>query len=81
MTERREILTICPNCGCKDLFVRNLTTKVLGYALGRGLTIQDSCTVDSIVAELERGNYSAHTLINAVVMSAPFRQRAQEKQP
>lgn len=65
----------------KELFVRNLTTKILGYALGRGLTIRDSCTVDSIVAELERGNYSAHALIDAVVMSAPFRQRAQEKQP
>jgi mono/diheme cytochrome c family protein len=65
----------------KELFVRNLTNKVLGYALGRGLTLQDSCTVDSIVTELERGNYSAHTLINAVVMSAPFRQQATEKQP
>ena len=36
----------------KDLFVRNLTSKMLGYALGRGLTLQDSCTVDRIVAEL-----------------------------
>jgi hypothetical protein len=65
----------------KELFVRNLTNKLLGYALGRGLTLQDSCTVDSIVAELERGNYSAHTLVNAIVMSAPFRQQASEKQP
>ena len=31
----------------KDLFVRNLTTKMLGYALGRGLTLKDSCTVDT----------------------------------
>lgn len=30
----------------KKLFVRNLTNKLLGYALGRGLTLQDSCTVD-----------------------------------
>jgi hypothetical protein len=29
--------------------------------------------VDSIVTELERNNYSAHTLINSVVMSMPFR--------
>jgi hypothetical protein len=47
--------------------------KVLGYALGRGLTLQDSCTVDSIVAEVERNNYRAQALINAVVMSVPFR--------
>ena len=60
----------------KGLFVRNLTNKVLGYALGRGLTLQDSCTVDSIVAEVERSNYSSHALINAVVMSVPFRYQA-----
>ena len=59
--------------GKKDLFVRNLVNKVLGYALGRGLTLQDSCTVDSIVAEVERNNYRAQALINAVVMSVPFR--------
>jgi hypothetical protein len=60
----------------KGLFIRNLTNKVLGYALGRGLTLQDSCTVDNIVAELERNDYSAHTLINAVVLSMPFRYQA-----
>ena len=57
----------------KGLFVRNLTNKMLGYALGRGLTLKDSCVVDSIVAEVERNNYSAHSLINSVVMSMPFR--------
>ena len=57
----------------KDLFIRNFVSKVLGYALGRGLTLQDSCTVDSIVAEVERNNYRAQALINAVVMSVPFR--------
>jgi hypothetical protein len=57
----------------KDLFVRNFVNKVLGYALGRGLTLQDSCTVDSIVAEVERNNYRAQALVNAIVMSVPFR--------
>jgi len=57
----------------KDVFVRNFVRKMLGYALGRGLTLQDSCTVDSIVAEVERNNYRAQALIEAVVMSAPFR--------
>jgi hypothetical protein len=60
----------------KDLFVRTLTRKVLGYALGRGLTLQDQCTVDSIVKEVEGSNYSSHALINAVVMSVPFRYQA-----
>ena len=57
----------------KKLFLRNLTNKVLGYALGRGLTFQDACVVESIVSEVERSDYSAHALINAVVFSMPFR--------
>ena len=60
----------------KDLFVRNFVSKVLGYALGRGLTLQDSCTVDSIVAEVEGNNYRAQALIQAVVGSVPFRFQA-----
>jgi hypothetical protein len=66
----------------KKLFLRNLTNKVLGYALGRGLTLQDACVVDNIVAEVERSNYSAHALINAVIFSMPFRyQSGLAKQP
>ena len=60
----------------KDLFIRHLTNKMLGYALGRGLTIEDSCTVDHIVAEVARNEYRAHTLIQEVVSSVPFRYRA-----
>jgi hypothetical protein len=60
----------------KDLFLRNLTSKMLGYALGRGLTLQDSCTVDAILAELERNDYRARTLIEAIVLSTPFRHQA-----
>lgn len=65
----------------KDLFIRNLTNKMLGYALGRGLTLKDSCVVDSIVAEVARNDYSARTLINAVVMSMPFRYQRGSSQP
>jgi hypothetical protein len=60
----------------KDLFVRNLTNKMLGYALGRGLTLQDSCTVDAIVAEMKQNKYSAQTLIEGIVLSVPFRNQA-----
>ena len=56
----------------KDLFVRNLTAKMLGYALGRGLTQQDSCTVDRIVAELRDNDYKAQKLIELIVLSVPF---------
>jgi hypothetical protein len=56
----------------KELFVRNLTVKMLGYALGRGLTPQDSCAVDRIVAELKENDYRAQKLIELVVLSVPF---------
>ena len=57
----------------KDLFARNLVSKMLGYALGRGLTLTDQCTVDHIVDELEKNEYNAHTLIVEIVKSVPFR--------
>lgn len=60
----------------KDLFVRHLTNKMLGFALGRGLTLQDSCTVDAIVAKVKQNNYSALTLVEEIVLSTPFRQQA-----
>jgi hypothetical protein len=60
----------------KDLFVRNLVNKMLGYALGRGLTLQDSCTVDNIMAQLRENDYKAETLIDAIVLSTPFRYKA-----
>ncbi len=63
----------------KDLVIRNLTTKLLGYALGRGLTLEDSCEVDRIVKVVAQNNYSAHTLVKEIVLSAPF--RAQESKP
>jgi hypothetical protein len=60
----------------KDLFIRHLTSKLLGYALGRGLTLEDSCTVDAIVAELEKSDFKAQSLIQGIVMSVPFRYQA-----
>ncbi|HYP12644.1 MAG TPA: DUF1592 domain-containing protein [Bryobacteraceae bacterium] len=62
----------------RTLFLRNLTSRMLGYALGRGLTLQDSCTVDQIVQKLEEsgGTYPAQTLVGAIVESAPFRYKA-----
>jgi len=63
----------------KDLFIRNLTNKMLGYALGRGLTLKDSCTVDNIVAQVKDNNYSARSLLEAIVLSVPFRYQAAAK--
>jgi hypothetical protein len=49
---------------------------MLGYALGRGLTLKDSCTVDSIVAQVKANDYRAQALIEAIVLSVPFRYQA-----
>jgi hypothetical protein len=60
----------------KTLFARNLTSKMLGYALGRGLTLEEYCSVDAIVSDLEKNGYSAHTLVSGIVLSVPFRWQA-----
>ena len=63
----------------KDLVIRNLATRMLGYSLGRGLTLEDSCAIDRIVDEVAKNGYGAHTLVKEIVLSAPF--RAQESKP
>ncbi|HEY3841272.1 MAG TPA: DUF1592 domain-containing protein [Bryobacteraceae bacterium] len=57
----------------KDDFLRHLTGKVLGYALGRGLQDGDSCTVQHLVDDLAKNNYQARTLITDIILSVPFR--------
>ncbi|MCC6539471.1 MAG: DUF1592 domain-containing protein [Bryobacterales bacterium] len=57
----------------KDEFMRNLSTKLLGYALGRGLIREESCTLDRIGEALQRDGYKAQTLVNEIVLSIPFR--------
>jgi len=59
----------------RDVFARNLTNKLLGYALGRGLTLQDSCTVDAILSKLRENGYKSRTLIEEIVLSTPFREQ------
>ncbi|MBY0504847.1 MAG: DUF1592 domain-containing protein [Bryobacteraceae bacterium] len=59
----------------QDLFLRNLTTKLLGFALGRGLNREDACAVDQILGEVARDGYRGQTLIHSIVASVPFRQQ------
>jgi hypothetical protein len=60
----------------KGLFIRNLTGKMLGYALGRGLTMEDACTVEQIALKVEADDYRAQTLVREIVNSIPFRYQA-----
>ncbi|MGE0758171.1 MAG: DUF1592 domain-containing protein, partial [Pirellulaceae bacterium] len=56
----------------KDDFVELLTRKMLTYALGRGLQIPDSCTVDSVVDQLRDHDYRFTVLVRGIVHSKPF---------
>src|SRR5690606_15381890 len=66
--ELREILL-----SRKDEFVRHLTGKVLGYALGRSLLDQDQCVIQRLSDRLATDGYRTRTLIREVVLSKPFR--------
>lgn len=57
----------------RRLFLRNLTRRMLGYALGRGLATSDACAVERIVESVERQDFEAWALIVGVVTSQPFR--------
>jgi hypothetical protein len=57
----------------EDQFVRNVTEKLLTYALGRGVEYYDMPVVRSIAAQAEKDDYRFASLIIGVVQSEPFR--------
>ena len=56
----------------REEFLRCLASKLLTYALGRGLEYYDRCAVDEITRALGRGEYRFSAAILAVVNSVPF---------
>ncbi len=64
--------------GQSGTFTRNVTQKMLTYALGRGLERYDQPTVDHIVAQVEANDYKFSALVMEVAKSAPFRMRSAE---
>ncbi len=65
----------------KERFTRNLTEKMLTYALGRGLERYDRPTVERISRALDRSDYKFSTLVIEIVKSDPFRLRRGKEQP
>jgi hypothetical protein len=59
----------------KELFSRNLSEKLLVYALGRGVEYYDKCAVDKIAAALDKNEYRFSTLVLEIVKSEPFLMR------
>jgi hypothetical protein len=57
----------------EEQFVRNVTEKLLTYALGRGVEYYDMPVVRSIAAKAAADDYRFASLIVGVVQSEPFR--------
>lgn len=60
----------------KDEFLRRVTGKLLGYALGRSLEDADHCTTQRLTERMEKDNYRARSLVREIVLSTPFRYRS-----
>lgn len=65
----------------REEFLRCLATKLLTYALGRGLEYYDRCAVDEAVEALKAGDHRFAALVLGVVHSAPFQLRRVEGAP
>jgi mono/diheme cytochrome c family protein len=63
----------------KDEVVRNVSRKLLGYALGRQLYRTDLCVIDESLKALEKDGYRASILLERIVLSYPFRHRYVKK--
>ena len=61
--------------GDRDAFSRALTSKLLTYALGRGLERYDAKTVKQIAAKLPARGYRFSALVLEIVNSLPFQSR------
>jgi hypothetical protein len=59
----------------KPEFLRTLTRKLLGYALGRGLGAIDQCTIQDATTALDRSDYKPSVLVEQIVLSDSFQYR------
>jgi len=59
-------------------FLRNLSRKMLGYALDREINKVDMCVVGDCVKALEQGEFRASRLLEMIVVSYPFSHRYQK---
>jgi hypothetical protein len=59
----------------RQVFARALTSKLLTYALGRGLERYDTKTVKLIASRLPARNYKFSALVLEIVNSLPFQSR------
>jgi hypothetical protein len=56
-------------------FTRNLTEKLLTYALGRGVESYDRCNIDAMAQNVAQKNHRFSAIVMEIVKSEPFRYR------
>ena len=56
----------------KDTILRLFCRRLLGYALGRSVTLSDTALLDEMVAELNRNDGRLSTALQAIVRSSQF---------
>ena len=56
--------------------MRHLGERLLTYATGRGMQVEDACHLDAIRDEARARGGTVKALVIAVVLSEPFRFRA-----
>lgn len=78
--DAHDLIDILANDRRQDYY-RCVTEKMLTYALGRGIEYYDAPAVDKIVAELNKDEGNIRTLIEGVVLSAPFQLRRGDGEP
>lgn len=61
-----------------ERFARTVTTRLMTYGLGRGLTPADDCAIDVILKATKSTGYRIQDLIKGVVLSEPFRNKRGE---
>ena len=66
----------------KDAFTRNVTQRLLAYALGRGMERSDRALVGQISGRVAQQNYRFSALVSPIVNSPAFQmRRAEPKAP
>ena len=59
----------------KPKITENFATRMLTYALGRGLQRQDKCDIDHIVQQANQNSRSIRSIVEAIVLSDAFLQK------
>jgi hypothetical protein len=62
----------------KEAYVRNVTGKLLMYALGRGLEYYDMPVVRAIDHDVAKDNFKFESIVLGIVKSTPFQMRSAE---